>query len=372
MLDIYSKIYFGVIHITIFVILLCALSLWLQRSKGERSRRILSWVWLGCGMMLLVRLLLFYQDYVVSSDIVLDIRALIGGFFSIAILFLYPVEIITPRWLNIKRLLLLLSPVIITAAVVVMMQLCGVEFRALYNLNDIAQYWYEGNVLIRFVVVLEIFSYSFIVFFIPHNKVRSNTTLTWVYSYVIGVQGISILYFGNMFFGLIPTGIFHHLYTIGFICYITYQELFLRLFIVPSQLEDATTLDVQQFPATEPIEAADNRELDPLFHKLEQYMEQQQAWTNPNLSLPILAEALHTNRTTLSHTLREAGYDFYDYIAAYRIRAFCSAVEQGKVISIQAAFFEVGFRSRATAFNQFKKQMGITPSDYLKSIPKRD
>lgn len=365
MQEIHTKLFVGMTHITIIITLTCALFLWLQRDEGERSRRILSWIWFGCAAIFFLRLIVLYRVSMPHSDGLLAVPALLGGFVAITILFAYPVEIISPLWLNRRRLLLLFSPVIFTILVVVAMRLCGIEFRTLHNIKEIAEYWYEPNVLIRFFVVFEIFAYSFVVFYIPHNKARCNTTLTWVYSFVVGIQGVSILYFCNMFFGLIPMGIFHQLYYLIFLCYITYQELFLRLFIVPSsdhveqRLEPETTIIYSK-----PLNLT-------LSEQLAEYMEREEPWRNPNLTLPILAQALHTSRTTLSQTIQSSDSDFYDYVAGYRIRAFCAEAQQGKVVSIQETFFKVGFRNRATALNQFKKQIGTTPSEYLKSIYKQ-
>ncbi len=355
-------------HITIIVTLMCGALLWSQRDEGERSRRILAWIWFGCAAIFFLRLIVLYRVTIPHSDGLLAVPALLGGFLAITVLFTYPVEIISPLWLNRRRLLLLFSPVIITVFVVTVMYLCGVEFRTLNIIKEIAEYWYEPNVFIRFVVAFEIFAYSFGVFYIPHNKARCNTTLTWVYSFVVGIQGVSILYFCNMFFGLIPMGIFHQLYYLIFLCYITYQELFLRLFIVPSSDAPVTS---QPDDESESVMLPSNAPDLTLGERLADYMERAEPWRNPNLSLPILAEALHTSRTTLSQTIQRSESDFYDYVAGYRIRAFCAVAEQGKVVSIQETFFQVGFRNRATALNQFKKQVGTTPSEYLKSIYKK-
>lgn len=50
-----------------------------------------------------------------------------------------------------------------------------------------------------------------------------------------------------------------------------------------------------------------------------------------------------------------------------RIAEFLKLADAGSVVSVQDTFFYVGFRSRETALRCFKKYVGVSPTDYLRS-----
>jgi YesN/AraC family two-component response regulator len=159
---------------------------------------------------------------------------------------------------------------------------------------------------------------------------------------------------------------------------VAYHELFVRLFIVPETTQNIRTR-INSELKKQPILNADNeqnaefvnrkQECDKQFERLEKHMTDSETWRNPNLTLPLLAYEVESNRTTLSRCISNAGYEtFYDYLAHYRIKCFCELALAGKINNINDTFFEVGFRNRSTAYNQFRKIIGVTPSDYIKKV----
>jgi YesN/AraC family two-component response regulator len=103
-----------------------------------------------------------------------------------------------------------------------------------------------------------------------------------------------------------------------------------------------------------------------LNERLDAYMKETCAWRNPDLSLNALASALCTNRTTLAQVIQECGYKNYTfYINNLRIRDFIQQVESNQVANFQEAFFDAGFRSRATALRNFRQITGMIPSEYF-------
>lgn len=105
------------------------------------------------------------------------------------------------------------------------------------------------------------------------------------------------------------------------------------------------------------------------FRQLEEYMHKEKAWRNPDIDLKSLAVALATNRTYIYQAIHQAGYrGVNDYIYHCRIEEFKELALSGKVVSIQDTFFDVGFRSKSTAFRYFKLNEGMTPSEYLTAV----
>lgn len=167
--------------------------LWSQRNDGQRSRRFLVYIWLFLLGLCAGWLPIIYKGNPVFEG-VLPVSVLVFGLALVAVMTIYPIEVVVPRWLNIKRFLLISSPVILIFAVCGTMQLLGSGFRALNSLDDITHYCHEPNVWIRFPILLFIYSYAFILYYIPHNKMRGNITLKWIRAYTFGNIGIALLY----------------------------------------------------------------------------------------------------------------------------------------------------------------------------------
>lgn len=120
---------------------------------------------------------------------------------------------------------------------------------------------------------------------------------------------------------------------------------------------------IKEIPSHEPEQKISN----PLWLRIEKAMVESELWRNPDLTASMMTNKMHTNRTSFSNAIRDGGYDnFYDYLAHYRIDAFCKKAESEYIVNIQDAFFEVGYKARTTAFSQFKKIKGMSPSEYVK------
>lgn len=96
-------------------------------------------------------------------------------------------------------------------------------------------------------------------------------------------------------------------------------------------------------------------------------MTEEKAWRNPDITMAFLVRYLGTNRTTLAKVIQEQGYENYSsYINQYRINDFIEIIRSGESDNFQNVFYDVGFRSRATALRNFKQFTGMTPSEYMK------
>lgn len=355
----YPELYFGSIHILIAIVLFCSLLLWAQQDEGQRSRRFLAWTWLFLLTLYIGRLLLIYRCEVVF-DGVLPINMLVFGMALVAMMTIYPIEVVIPRELNRKWLLLLFSPVILVFAVYGAMRVFGDGFRTLNTLDDIARYWHEPNVWFRFPIILLIYGYAFILYYIPQSKMRGNITLNWIRAYTFGNIGVGMLYLGMILFGAYPVGIFHTLYFALYVGYITYQELYVRLFIPDSENTQCNTCNRR-------VEDLGSEAEKILWASLKKYMYQETAWRNPNLSISLLADAVGTSNAEIAALLEAMGYsEFDDYVGEFRIRDFCDRVDNGDHITMDDTFFRVGFRYRDVASKQFMRIMHQSPEEYIR------
>ena len=103
--------------------------------------------------------------------------------------------------------------------------------------------------------------------------------------------------------------------------------------------------------------------------KLEQAMEQDKLFLNPNLSFERLAEKLDIPVKDLSATInRHYQVNFYEYINHYRIQEAKRLLEDPKQShrSITDIFYDAGFNSKSVYNTLFKKKFNMTPSQFRK------
>ena len=118
-------------------------------------------------------------------------------------------------------------------------------------------------------------------------------------------------------------------------------------------------------PSDESIISGKNKE-NPLWIQLNELIDNEQLWRNPDTNITKLAVRLNTNRNKLSRIIQEKGYDGYkEFINRRRINEFLKIADSDKYVNVLDTFFKVGFRSKATALRNFKEYTGMLPSEYL-------
>jgi AraC-like DNA-binding protein len=101
--------------------------------------------------------------------------------------------------------------------------------------------------------------------------------------------------------------------------------------------------------------------------RLNELMDGDRVYMDPQLSLPQLAATLGCSVNHLSQAINEGhGVSFFDFINGYRIREATSILqsEESTVRSILDVALEVGFNSTSTFYAAFKKATGQTPAQY--------
>ncbi len=101
--------------------------------------------------------------------------------------------------------------------------------------------------------------------------------------------------------------------------------------------------------------------------KLEQFMESDKPYRDPDLSLKGLAQELNVNERDLSQVINtNIGLRFFDYVNKYRINEATSLIENptDPKITILEIMYDVGFNSKSSFNTAFRKFTGITPSEF--------
>jgi AraC-like DNA-binding protein len=123
------------------------------------------------------------------------------------------------------------------------------------------------------------------------------------------------------------------------------------------------------------LEAVDEAGIQLWRDKITKYMTEEQPFLNPDLRLAELANHFKINISTLSTILNHCfDKNFNDLVNEYRINGFTNSVDAGHLsqFTLLSIAYDSGFNSKTTFNRAFKKQHGMSPSDYINSHKSRE
>ncbi|MCG6153483.1 AraC family transcriptional regulator [Leptospira bandrabouensis] len=107
-------------------------------------------------------------------------------------------------------------------------------------------------------------------------------------------------------------------------------------------------------------------------NKLENLFEKEKIYREEKLSLRELAERIDLSSHQLSEFLNtEIKQSFYQYTNYYRVKEAKEKIEKEPDRSLLAIAYDVGFGSKSTFNEAFKKETGTTPREYREKILKK-
>lgn len=112
-----------------------------------------------------------------------------------------------------------------------------------------------------------------------------------------------------------------------------------------------------------------DNQFDVHYARLQQLMEKERLYENPNLDMSLLAEKMQLSNGYLSQIINQKeGKNFFNYINGLRVNAVIDKLKNPEFdhYSILGIAMECGFSSKSTFNAAFKKITGKTPSSYRK------
>ena len=104
---------------------------------------------------------------------------------------------------------------------------------------------------------------------------------------------------------------------------------------------------------------------------ISKFIDDNEAYLNPNFSLSALSESLDIPKHHLSQIINsEMKTSFYTMINSKRVSHAIGKLKMSKKMNftLEAIGYESGFNSKSSFFQNFKKETGKTPKQYLKEI----
>jgi AraC-like DNA-binding protein len=150
--------------------------------------------------------------------------------------------------------------------------------------------------------------------------------------------------------------------------YLGYYGVKASRILVPSYLMETNQTSLTIASSIVNIET---HEVELLTINLNNSMVRDKAYLDENLTLSALANILSTSNKKLSYFINHhLNSTFYDYINHYRVNEMIAKMKSGKYeeYTLMGIAFESGFKSK-TSFNRiFKKETGLSPSEFKKQL----
>jgi AraC-like DNA-binding protein len=150
----------------------------------------------------------------------------------------------------------------------------------------------------------------------------------------------------------------------AYIAFTVYLTSFLH--IRSSNLEHADFKTPEKYQSSK-LDADTRNEL---IEKVKKILDHDQPYLDPDFSLPNLAKKAKTSVHVLSQAINEGfGKSFFELTAEYRVKEACRILKSGEgtYLKMEEIAERVGYSSKSSFNTVFKKQIGMTPSEYRKS-----
>ena len=360
--------FLATVYTALVVMFLSSATLFAFRKSGDRSRLILCGIIFISVFNYIPRLVAIMNGTVTAP--VMSVPMLSLALFMIISYTIYPIEVVSPGWINFKRLLLLYSPVAVIFIFYWLTLTLGVTYPKYSSIIQLIPNFHHFDAGFRIFICVILCLPIFLIFYIPYTRKYSNTDRIWIRVYVIsGIVDVLSYLLVLTYHTMIVSILYFH-FTIALTVLRVYMELIYRIVAKKESSETIMTPNIEENNAIGKA-IADAQETptyddNNLYIRLQRYMMDNQAWRNPNMSLSMLTEEMGTNRTTLAKAVRENGIESISfYINKLRISDFISLMKNDSKMSIKEAFFICGYRSRTTALRNFRQMTGTIPSDYF-------
>lgn len=383
------------LHFSSAICLVMGMLLWVE-AHDNRARRLLGISTTIFGVSFLVRILA--QEKMAAFEGILPTVNLAGGCLAAFLLSLYPLEVIRPGWLTLRRFVLLFSPWLLLLSGVIVCAVAGVGETVIPSVAAIPQLLGYADVWFRLAFLVLVFGYTLLNYSLPRVWGKINPeACQWLYGFIVWVLAVSVSYLLSMFTMEVHWDVIHKVVVFSFVFYIGYKALFhenplhgvassqvvsrsreVVSFSCPSVVPEAEVSSVE----LSPVVPADSPSVEPkpeeeameseLWMRILACMDDESPWLDADFLLPSLSSLVNSNRTSVSTEIRQHGFSsFNEFVSRYRIGEFKRQMEAFSGIpgreAVTDAWQSSGYRSFITFYRNFCDIEGVTPTEYIKN-----
>lgn len=346
---------------------LCLIGAWLlfKHSDGMRIRRTCAYALEIWGLS---EILFMIQTYLLDLPVLnmgseeLSAYMLFAGNFLGWLLLVYPTETLRPGWLNIKGVLRQLLPLAL---------LCVLDYFVPYDLRWLISLYPVGLFLL---VLTHIRAYR--IWCENNYSSMEHIDAQWIVRYLImlAVAGAS---YGYLMISNNPCRGFTQNILIGFMFVYSIEQILFRKDPWENMIGTGETdpAEESKLETAAPAEDTDNGRPETTTaqsekaQRLEQWMETEKPYLNPNFKLTDLMQVLPMNRTYLSEFINTTyGCTFYQFVTRYRIEEAKRIMRESPELKMADVAARSGFASQSAFSKIFSKETGYTPREWYKNF----
>lgn len=329
---------------------ICLLGAWLmfRHHEGMRIRKLWGIVlslWAALEIVLIIATLRYDVSITKAGTSSLEGNAIVVGNLFSWLLLIYPMEALRPNWLTFRRAILQLLPLLLFAGLDYIIPLDLRWLIALYPMiilgmliTYIRSYrkWCEEN-------------YSYM----------ESIDAQWLIRYIFMLLLVGASYY-YICVSSAPSRVFTQQWLLFFMLgYSTEQILFRR--------DPWVIMEENANPENETDEAVDDEQEAANRAKLEEWMEQEKPYLNPEFKLIDLRAILPMNRTYLSQLINRAyGCNFYQFVTNYRIEEAKRLMREHPDMKVHEVAQLSGFASASVFSRTFTRETGLNPREWGK------
>ena len=347
------------------VCLICARQLGrLRHETGDNSRWILALGSLASGLMAGFALVANIAAGTGAGKPLTMLPPWMGLIYMTLhiIMVLYPITVVRSDWLTPLRYFFLFLP---TAVFSFAFLFFIGRWTQLDTTADIIANVKKADVLLRLASQAIMIPYCFILFILPYSYRKSSANFWWIVNYSFGLTVICVVHII-----LVLTNIPYLMVLLPLLAALFY---YLSMdFELSDRLRPGKTTEKVSERKPQAIEEKPAPSLSSesgLWSRIIYYMDTEEIWRDPDLSLVSMAHRCGTNVTYLNRIIRqETNSGFKEMVITKRVASVADQLRNNPECDIQEAFFNAGFRSRTTAWRNFKDVMGVTPSEFRQTL----
>lgn len=330
---------------------ICGVGAWLMfcHSDGMRIRRASGYALAAWGiaeLFFLLQVCCWHQPVLNAGNESLSAYMLFAGNFLGWLLLIYPTETLRPGWMNWKIALWQLVP---------MMMLCGVDYLVPIDLR-----WLISLYPLALLVLVFTHIRAYRIWCENNYSSMEYIDAQWIVRYLIMLFVVGISY-GYMMVSDNPCRALTQNMLIQFMFVYSIGEILFRKDPweeTHSSLSESSPTGINESHLSTSSESV---------QMLEQWMETEKPYLNPDFKLIDLRTVLPMNRTYLSQFINDNyGCTFYQFVNRYRIEEAKRLIRETPDMNIENIATLSGFSSRSSFSRAFAHETGLSPREWSK------